>query len=136
MATELNKMAYFVLLAAYIGAVVLIALKREDFDQSIKIILEGLTVAGAFLALVGTVLLFYSKKNFKNSLLFLITNIMVCAITAGIIVMYVRDEQNNKTEEKNIIFMLLISVVAFLSTFVLINDLLGNSFSPLATSKK
>jgi len=125
----INKFAYFFLFASYIAAVVLIGLQRENFDKSIKAVLEGLTAVTAFLTLLGVVLLF-GRKNFKTNLLFLITNIIICGLSVGIIVIYARYEKNNTTDSKNIIFLTLIGLAVFLSGFILLNDILSSNLGP------
>jgi len=91
--------------------------------------LEGLTAVTAFLTLLGVVLLF-GRKNFKTNLLFLITNIIICGLSVGIIVIYARYEKNNTTDSKNIIFLTLIGLAVFLSGFILLNDILSSNLGP------
>jgi hypothetical protein len=121
---ELKKVSYVLLLALFIGAAVLVFLGKENFSTSLKPLLEGLTVGLGVMCLVALILLF-RKNTFKNALLFEIVNIVTCALAIVTLIIYVRDEQLDKTSGENIGFLVLICVAIFLTGLVLLDDVMN-----------
>lgn len=121
---DLKKISYVLLLALYVGASILIFLGKENFDTSLKPILEGLTIGLAVMSLVALILLF-RKNTFKNALLFEIVNIIVCTLSIIAIIIYVRDEKIDKSNGENIGFLILLALSSFLTGLVLLDDIMN-----------
>lgn len=132
----LNKFFSITVLGLFAAAIALIVEKKDKFDTSIKVILEGLTIALGFLSFINFILLF-TKKNFKTNILFLLNNIMICGFSIAIIVIYSKDEKNDKTDTNNIIFLTFISLAALLTLYVILNDVFSfNLLNSLLSDEK
>lgn len=114
--------SYLLLFAIYVAANVLIFLGIETENDSIKPVMEGLTVSLGVMTLVALLLLFRTK-TFKNAIIFEIVNIVLCSLAVSLVVFYTREEKINKTNAKNISYLVLISVSILISGMILFDDI-------------
>lgn len=119
---EIKKLSYVLILAAFISAAALIFLGKEKLDTSLKPVIEGLSISLVAISFIALVLLF-KKDTFKNALLFEIVNIILCILAITSLVIYLREDNIDKNNSENIVFLSILSLAIFLSSMFLFNDI-------------
>ena len=114
--------SYLILFAIYIAANVLIFLGVETENDSIKPVMEGLTVSLGVMTLVALMLLFRTK-TFKNAIIFEIVNIVLCSLAVALVIFYTREEKIDKLDAKNISYLALISASILISGMIIFDDI-------------
>jgi uncharacterized membrane protein YvlD (DUF360 family) len=118
---KMRKGAYVLMLAAYITASVLIFESKERVDNTMKPILEGLTVGLTILTLGGLAILF-RENTVKNALLFQLVNVLLCALSVVTLITCLRDSGFDKQYSVNVGFISLLAVSVGITGFLVLDD--------------